>query len=328
MNRRKLFKLMPGAAAVLATGPAAWAQAADYPSKPVKVVVGVNAGGAADYFARIFAQKMTQATGQSFFVDNRPGAGGTLAADYVAKSAADGYTLLITAPTVMIVAPYLYKQLNFVPERDFAPIALLAGGPVVLVVNAQVPARSVAELIALAKQKPGELSFGSGGQGTNSHLSGELFASMTGTRLTHVPYKGDGQALTDLLGGQVQMMFTGYNLVEPHVKSGKLRLLGVTGDTRLAPLPDVPTVAEAGVKGFHSTGWIGLYAPRHAPAQAIQRLNAEWQKARRQPDVHAKFEAMGMGALSSDTPGQFAAFQKSEAARWSKIILDAGVKPE
>jgi tripartite-type tricarboxylate transporter receptor subunit TctC len=309
-------------------GMQAWAQSPAYPAKAVKVMVGVNAGGAADYFARVFAQKMTEATGQSFFVDNKPGAGGTLAADFVAKSPADGYTLLVTAPTVMIVAPYLYKQLNFVPERDFAPIALLGGGPVVMVVNAQVPARTVGEFIALAKQKPGELSFGSGGQGTNSHLTGELFATMTDSKFVHVPYKGEGQALTDLLGGQVQLMFTAYNLVEPHVKSGKLRILGVTGSTRFPPLPDMPTVAESGVKGFLSTGWIGLYAPRNTPAPVIERLSAEWNRARKQPDVNAKFEAMGMNLLAFDTPLEFATFQKSETSRWTQIIKNAGVKPE
>lgn len=331
MIRRDSIKrlvALTAAAFTAALGASAQAQAPAYPSKPVKVMVGVAAGGAADYFGRIFAQKMTESMGQSFFVDNKPGAGGTLAADAVAKSPADGYTLLVTAPTVMIVAPYLYKQLGFVPSRDFVPIALLGGGPLVLVVNSAVPARNVAELIALARSKSGQLAFGSGGQGTAAHLTAELFANMAGVKLVHVPYKGDGQAVTDLLGGQVQMMFTVLNLVEPHIKSGRLRILGVTSKSRFAPTPDVPTIHESGLKDFEAAGWIGVFAPTNTPAPVIQRISTEWQKARRQPDVTAKFDPLGWNTISFNTTEEFGAFIKTETVRWGKVIQDAGVKPE
>lgn len=328
MHRRQLL-LGAAGSAVLAAHPSTVAQpATSYPIKPVKVLVGVSAGGAADYMARIFTQKLSESMGQSFIVDNKPGAGGTLAADVVARSPADGYTLLVSAPTVMIVAPYLYKHLSFSPARDFIPISLLGGGPVVLVAHASVPARTVPELIELAKREPDKIAFGSGGKGTNSHLTGELFSSMAGVKLLHVPYKGDGQAVTDLMGGQVQIMFTGYNLVEPHVKSGLLKVLGVTSTSRIAALPDIPTVAEYGLKDFQAMGWLGVYAPKGTPAHVVQRLNAEWQKARMQPDVVNKFRTLGMDMLSTKTPEEFVAFQRTDAVRWAKVINDAGVKPD
>ena len=301
-----------------------------YPAKPVRILVGVNAGGAADLFARTFAQKVGEATGGSFVVDNKPGAGGTLAADAAAKAAADGYTLLAAAPTAMIVAPWLYKQLGYAPATDFTPVTVLAGGPLVLVVNAELAAANVAQLVALARARPGELAFGSGGQGSAGHLTTEMLASMAGFKAVHVPYKGEGQAINDLLGGQVKLMFTGYNLVEPHVKSGRLRVLAISSKTRLPSLPNVPTVQESlpALAGFESLGWIGLFAPARTPPEVTHWLAAKWRDVRQQPDIVARFEAMGMGMLVTPTPEDFAALLKSETTRWQKLIASAGVKPE
>ena len=327
MKRRQTLKVLASAVPPLSLG--GWASAQpDYPAKPVRLLVGVAPGGAADVFARLYAQKVGEALQRSFVVENRAGAGGTLAADVVAKAAADGYTLLVSAPTVMVVAPYLYKKLPFDPTRDFEPVALLSGGPLVLVVHASVPANNVAELLALAKGKPGQLAFGSGGQGTASHLTAEMFASATGIQLLHSPYKGDGQAVTDLVGGQVQMMFTALSLVDPQIKAGRLKLLAVTSKIRLPSIPQVPTVDESGVQGFESLGWIGLFAPAKTPAAIVQKLALAWNKVRQQPDVEAHFSAMGMGLLRFNSPQEFANFQRSEVGRWSQVIKAAGVQPE
>ena len=327
MKRRQTLKLLASAVPPLSLG--GWASAqTDYPAKPVRLLVGVAPGGAADVFARLYARIVGEALQRSFVVENRAGAGGTLAADVVAKAAADGYTLLVSAPTVMVVAPYLYKKLPFDPTRDFEPVALLSGGPLVLVVHASVPANNVAELLALAKGKPGQLAFGSGGQGTASHLTAEMFASATGIQLLHSPYKGDGQAVTDLVGGQVQMMFTALSLVDPQIKAGRLKLLAVTSKIRLPSIPQVPTVDESGVQGFESLGWIGLFAPAKTPAAIVQKLALAWNKVRQQPDVEAHFSAMGMGLLRFNSPQEFANFQRSEVGRWSQVIKAAGVQPE
>ena len=327
MNRRQTFKLLATAAPALAWGVGAWAQPT-YPAKPVRILVGVAPGGAADVFGRLCAQKLGDALQQSFFVENKAGAGGTLAADAAAKAAADGYTLLVSAPTVMVVAPFLYKNLPFDPARDFEPVVLLGGGPLVLVVHASVPASNVAELVALAKTKPDQIAFASGGQGTASHLTGEMFANAAGIKLLHSPYKGDGQGLTDVVGGQVQMMFTALNLADAQIKAGRLKLLAVTSKTRLASISNVPTVDESGLRGFESLGWIGLFAPAKTPAAIVQKLAAEWQKVRRQPDVSARFDAMGMGVINFNSSQEFAAFQRSEVNRWAQVIKAAGVQPE
>lgn len=327
MNRRHTFKLLAAAAPALAWGSSTWAQA-DYPSKPVRVLVGVAPGGAADVLGRLCAQKLGDAWQRSFFVENKPGAGGTLAADAAAKSPPDGYTLLVSAPTVMVVAPFLYKNLPFDPARDFEPVAVLGGGPLVLVVHSGVQANNVAELVALAKAKPDQIAFASGGQGTASHLTAEMFANAAGVKMLHSPYKGDGQGLTDVVGGQVQIMFTALNLADAQIKAGRLKLLAVTSKTRLASVPHVPTLDESGLRGFESLGWIGLFAPARTPAAIVQKLAAEWQKVRRQPDVSARFDAMGMGVINFNSPQEFAAFQRSEVNRWAQVIKAAGVQPE
>lgn len=326
--RRAVFSLLAMATSGWLAAPA-WAQGG-YPAKPVRILVGVNAGGAADFFARTFAQKVGEATGASFVIENKAGAGGTMAADAAAKAPADGYTIVAAAPTAMIVAPYLYKQLGYSPATDFVPITVLGGGPLVLVVHADLPARSVAELLSLAKSKPSELPFGSGGLGSAGHLTTEMLASMAGINLVHVPYKGEGQAINDLLGGQVKMMFTAYSLVEQHVRSGRLRVLAISSKTRLPSLPDLPTVQEStpSLASFESLGWIGLFAPAKTPPEIVNWLAAKWRDARRQPDVGARFEAMGMGVVVTPTPDDFAALMRTETARWPRVIVSAGVKPE
>jgi tripartite-type tricarboxylate transporter receptor subunit TctC len=276
----------------------------------------------------MFAQKVGEALGQNIIVDNKPGASGTLAADTAAKSPADGLTLLASSPTVMIVAPHLYKSLPFHPGKDFDPVVLLGGGPLVLVVHADTPARTVQDLVALGKAKPGQIAFGSGGLGTASHLSSAMFAHQAGVQLLHSPYKGEGQAINDLLGGQVQMMLTAYNLVEPHVKSGRLRLLGVSSKTRMAALPQAPTLDESGLRGYESLGWIGIYAPAKTPMAVRERIAAEWRKARATPEIASKFDSTGMGYIPSGTPEEFAAFQLAETTRWAKVIKDANIQPE
>lgn len=313
----------------LAAAGAASAQS-DYPARPVRILVGVNAGGAADVMARTFAQHVGEAMKANFVVDNKPGAGGTVAADAAAKAAPDGYTLVAAAPTAMIVAPHLYRKLGYDPATDFAPIAVLGGGPLVLVASAGAPVRSVADVIALAKSRPGQVVYGSGGQGSAGHLTMEMFASSAGLQLVHVPYKGDGQAANDLLGGQFQIMFTAYRLVEPHVKSGKLRLLAVSSGTRPKHMPDVPTVAESdpSLAGFESLGWIGLFAPARTPPAIAKRLSDAWVAVRRMPDVARRFENFGMDFVTTASPEDFARFMQAERSRWAKVIAAAGVKPD
>ncbi|WP_028605427.1 Bug family tripartite tricarboxylate transporter substrate binding protein [Ottowia thiooxydans] len=324
MNRRKYLL---GLCAPLLLPVLASAQQ-PYPQKPIRVVVGVAPGGAGDILGRLFAQRLSEG-GQSLFVENKPGAAGTLAADFVAKAAPDGYTLLVAAPATMVVAPFLFKKLSFDPSRDFEPIGLLGGGPLVLVVPSELPVKSVTDLAALIQKAPaGSVAFGSGGQGTASHLTAEAWARAQGAKLIHSPYKGDGQALMDVLGGQVQFMFTGLNLVEPHIKSGRLRVLGVTSKSRLSAIPQIPTLDESGFKGFESLGWLGVYAPAKTPASIIQKLASDWETARKTPAVAGVLNAAGMGALTLKTPAEFASFQRSEITRWAAVIKAAGIEPE
>ena len=327
MDRRKALAGIAALAGTAAISLPSVAQAV-YPNKPIRIFVGVAPGGAADAMARLFAQRVGEAMGATFIVDNKAGASGTIAAESAAKSAPDGYTLLATSPTVTIVSPHLYKQLGFNPQRDLEPVVLLGGGPLGVLVHADVPAKTLQELIALAKTKPRQIAFGSGGQGTASHLSAEMLANQAGIELLHSPYKGEGQALTDLLGGQIQLQITALNLADPHIKSGKLRLLAVTSKVRLPSYPHVPTVDESGLRGYESLGWIGIFAPANTPPAITQRLAAEWRKARALPEVAKYFEASGMAYIPSGTPEDFVAFQKAEMIRWASVIQKAGLKPE
>lgn len=321
-SRRAL--LLAGVAAALAA-PVPLALAQEYPARPVKLVVAYPPGGAVDQVARLLAEKLSASLGQPVVVDNRAGAGGLVGSDAVAKGANDGYTLLLGTVSSHAIAPAVYRKMPYDPVTDFAPVSLVALTPYIITVNPAVAARTLPELIALAKAKPDALNFGSSGTGTTPHLAGELFNTMAGTRIAHIPYKGSAPMLTDLLGGQVQVAFD--NTVIPSIKGGKLRGLAVTGPARLSAVPDIPTAAEAGLPGYEAVGWMGLYAPKGTPAPIVNRLAAETAKAMAAPDVQEKLSAMGFQP-KTDSPGQFDAYLRAETAKWAKVARDANVQPE
>jgi tripartite-type tricarboxylate transporter receptor subunit TctC len=298
---------------------------APYPNRPVRIVVPFAAGGTTDILARALAQKLTEALGQSFIVDNRPGAGGNIGAELVAKSAPDGYTLLMGTVGTHAINPSLYKVMPYDHVKDFAPVVLVAGVPNVLEVNPSVPVQTVAELIAYAKANPNKLNFASSGSGTSIHLSAELFKSMTGVQMQHVPYKGSAPALQDLVGGQVQLMFDNLPSSLALIKAGKLRPLAVTSTTRAAVLPDVPTVAEAGVPGFEASSWFGLLAPAGTPPAIIAKLNAEANRWLSSPDAKEKLLAQGANAAGG-SPEDFARHIAAETIKWAKVVKDSGAK--
>jgi tripartite-type tricarboxylate transporter receptor subunit TctC len=294
-----------------------------YPSRPVRIVVPLSPGGFADTPARMLAPRLSEQFGRQFFVENKPGAGGTIGWDFAAKSAPDGHTLVITGTTHLITA-HLYKNLAYDVFRDFTHIAMLASGPYVLVVNPQkVAAGSVRELIALAKSKPGDIDFASSGNGSSQHLVGALFNTMTGTQLNHVPYKGSGPAMQDLLGGQVGVSFAGVPNVLAHVKSGRLKALGVTTATRWSELPNVPTLAEAGIPGYEANLWLSISGPANMPPELVQRLNAEIAKALRDPELQASFRAGGVDATIL-SPQELLALTRAEYEKWGRVVRDTG----
>jgi len=297
--------------------------AENYPSLSPKIVVPFPAGGSNDIIARILAQKLSERTGQQFFVENRGCAGGNIGADAVAKSAADGYTLLVTAPPPLTTNAALYKSLPFNPETDFAPVALLATVPIVLMVHPSVPAKNVQELVALAKAKSGTLNFGSSGIGTTNHLAGELLKRMTGIDIVHVPYKGAAPAMNDLIAGHIPILFDNMPAVLPQVQGGSVRAIAVAGATRASALPDVPTVAEQGVTGFEAFSWFGLVAPAKTPAPVLATLQAEVETILKMPDVEKRFGELGAepGALNGAAFGKFLA---EDTAKWTKIIQASG----
>jgi tripartite-type tricarboxylate transporter receptor subunit TctC len=301
------------------------AQTAKYPDKPVKMMVGFSAGGGTDVVARILAQKVSETIGQTVFVENRPGASGLLAVEAVAKSAPDGYTLLMGTQTTYAVAPTLYRKTSLDPARDFAGIAMTAVSPLVLVVHPSVPAHSVKDVIAMAKAKPGTVNYGSGGLGTTPHMTGELFQSVAGIKMAHVAYRGEAPAINDLLGGQIPLMFANLSAVIGNVRAGHLRALAVTSTQRALAAPDIPTVAESGLKGFETSTWFALVAPAGTPRDVLARLNAEVKRALAQPDVKQRFADLGMTAEDS-TPDGLDAYIKSEIAKWTKVIKDADIK--
>jgi tripartite-type tricarboxylate transporter receptor subunit TctC len=294
-----------------------------YPSKPVRIVVPLSPGGFADTPARMLAPRLSEQFGRQFFVENKPGAGGTIGWDFAAKSAPDGHTLVITGTTHLITA-HLYKNLAYDVFKDFTHIAMLASGPYVLVVNPQkVPAGSVKELIAMAKAKPGDIDFASSGNGSSQHLVGALFNSMTGTQLNHVPYKGSGPAMQDLLGGQVGVSFAGVPNVLSHVRSGRLKALGVTTEKRWSELPNVPTLAEAGIPGYEANLWLSISGPANMPAEIVQRLNAEIAKALRDPELQANFRSGGVDATAM-TPQNLLALTRAEYEKWGRVVRETG----
>jgi len=301
------------------------AQAA-YPDHPIKVVNGFAAGGGSDILLRTIIPAISENLGQQIIVEYRTGAGGNLAMEAVAKAAPDGYTLLMGTPG-LATNPSLYANLPFDPHKAFAPISLVGTVPNVLVVTPELPAKSVRELVALAKRTPGKLNYASPGVGTSLHLAGELFKLDTGTDIVHVAYKGGSQAQTDVKGGQVQMMFNVLPSALPQIQAGKLRALAVTSTTRAASLPDVPTMVEAGVPGYSAITWNGLLAPAGTPPEVIARLNDAIVKAMRSPDMKALLTKIGQDPAWS-TPEEFASFLRDETAKWTKVIKATGIQPQ
>ena len=293
-----------------------------WPSRPIRMVVPLSPGGFADVPGRILAARLSSSLGYNVFVENRPGAGGTIGADFVAKSAPDGYTLLFTG-TPHVISAWVYKKLPYDPLKDFEPVALVASGPYVLVVNPQLPVHSIRELIAAAKAQPGKIDYASSGNGSAQHLVSALFASMAGIELNHVPYKGSGPAMQDLLGGQVKVSFAGIPNVLPHVKAGRLRALAVSTPQRSPDLPDVPTAAEAGVPGYQATLWLNLAAPAGTPGEIVQRLYAETAKALQDAELQQSFRAAGVEA-SPMSPQELAGFMRAEYEKWGKVVRDTG----
>lgn len=311
--------------AVMGTSvPMAWAQ--DYPNKPLRIVVPFPPGGSNDVLGRVLGQKISEAMGQPVLVDNKAGAAGNIGTDFVAKAPADGYTMLVASNTGLAINPVLYPKLPFDAIKDFEPITLLGGLPIVLVINANVKASSVTELIALAKKDPNKITYASAGAGTPQHMSAELFKSMTGTKITQVPYKGSGPALIDVIAGTVDIMFCPINSALPHIRSGKLRALGVATAKKVTLLPEVPTVAET-VPGYVSDIWIGMMAPAKTPAPVIAKLNTELRKALSLPDVKDKLAEQGIEATSS-TPAELANLIAADQKRWAVVIKGAGIQPD
>jgi tripartite-type tricarboxylate transporter receptor subunit TctC len=297
-------------------------QAQSYPSKPVRVVVPYPPGGPTDIVARVLFQQVAESTGQQFLIDNRAGAGGNIGAEVVAKAPADGYTLLI-GTTAHAINMSLFKSLNYDVQKDLAPVSLLTQGPLVLVTHPQFPANSVKELIDLAKAKPGSLNFASSGNGQSTHLSAELFNSMAGTKMVHVPYKGSAPALSDLMTGQVGIMFDTTLSAMPFVRAGKLKALGVTSPQRTPAAPDVPTIAESGLPGYEVFAWNGVLVPAGTPKAIIAQLNEEIRKAMQLPQVREKFSAQGFAA-SWNTPDQFGVFVRNEVDKWARTVKASG----
>jgi tripartite-type tricarboxylate transporter receptor subunit TctC len=298
-----------------------------YPSRPVALVVTVPPGGAADFVGRLIGGKLADALGQPVVISNRAGAGGTVAAAAVAKSDPDGYTLLLNTIATHGIGPHIYANLPYDPARDFSPVVLIAKLPLIMAVNAEVPAQSVEQVIALAKARPGELSFCSAGSGGAPHLAGELFQSLTATQLLHVPYRGSGPAVVDLVAGRITMMFDAAPSLLPFIMAGKLRALAAASPQRHRLLPDVPSFAELGYPAMDIALWYGVVAPAGTPGEILSRLNVELVKILDMPDVRKSLTEQGAD-VQGGTAGDFAAFMRAESARWSAVVKQAGIKPE
>jgi len=308
--------LLALAAFSAALGAATVNAVAAYPDRPVRMIVPYPPGGGNDTLARLFGMKLTEAWGQQVVVDNRPGAGTIIGTQIAARAVPDGYTLLLSSIATHAIAPNLYAKPGYDPVKDFSPVTLPA-----------VPAKSLKELIALAKARPGELKFASGGLATPPHMAGEIFASMTGIRLIHVPYKGGGPAIVGLIGGEATMMFDTAASILPHVQSGKLRALAIARSARLAEYPNLPTFTEAGVAGYEVNAWYSVHAPAGVPKDVIAKVNRDLVRALKQPDIQERLKVLGSEGVG-DTPEHFAAFVRSESAKYAKAIREAGVKVE
>ena len=318
-----LFFLIPHPSSLI---PMAAAIAADYPARPVRFLVPNPPGGGTDLVARIAAQKVSERWGTNLVVDNRPGAGGIIAVEVAAKSAPDGYTLLMAHFPLAITVSLV--KVSFDPLRDFAPVTQLATTQNVLAINPAVAAKSVKEFIALAKEKPGELRYASGGNGTSMHVSAELFALMAGVRLAHIPYKGAAPALVDLISGQVQASFLSVPAAVPHIKAGRIRALAVTGPRRSPLVSDLPTLSEAGLSGYGSEQWYGVLVPRRTPRAIVEQLNRDFAWALGQPDARARLQGSGYEVASDTTADGFGRFLKSEIAKWAEVVKKAGIKAQ
>jgi tripartite-type tricarboxylate transporter receptor subunit TctC len=321
IERRQLLQLAAGAIALPVLSRAAHAQS--YPTKPVRIVVGFAAGGVTDIVARLIGQWLSERLGQQFIIDNRPGAGSNLATESVVRSAPDGYTLLLVGPAAAINAT-LYQKLSFNFSRDIAPIATIYNAPLVMEVNPSLPFKTVPEFIAYAKANPGKINFASSGSGTSSHVTGELFKTMAGVTMQHVPYRGAAPALTDLLGGQVQVMFDNVSSSIEHIREGRLRALAVTTTIRWDRIPDVPTVAES-VPGFEASGWQGIVAPKNTSVEIIDRLNREINVGLADAAMKARIADLGSTVFAS-SPAAFARFIADETEKWGKVIRAANIK--
>lgn len=319
INRRQILTLTAMTLAV-----PTWAQTG-YPSKPITMLVPFPAGGTTDILGRLVGRHLATRLGGTVVVENKPGAGGAVGSALVAKAAGDGHTLLMGTIGTHAINQYLYKKLAYDPFKDFAPISLVAMVPNVLVVNASSPIKTVKDLIAAAKANPGKLSYASAGNGTSIHLCGAMFEQMAQVSMAHVPYRGSAPAITDLLGGQTTCMFDNLPSAMPHIKSGALRAVAVTTAKRSAALPDVPTIAEAGVAGYDASSWFGIWAPASTSASLVSRLNEEIRQILAQPDVRQTLKEQGAEA-APDSPSQFAAFIQAEAAKWAKVVKTANVQ--
>ena len=313
------------ALAIAATIGAPPCKADDYPSRPVRIIVPFGAGGPTDVYTRAIAEELRKALHQTFVMENKPGAGTTIGTDYVAKAAPDGYTLLMVSGT-QTVNETLYTKKPYHLMHDLVPIAPLIDSDLVLVVHPSVPAKSVKELLALARAKPGTLNFGSSGPGSNYHMAAELLKHLTGINIVHVPYKGSTGMRTDILSGQIQMLFDSVPTMAPLIKAGKVRALGTSGTARSAILPDVPTIAEAGVPGFQATLWVGFMAPAGTPQPIVDKLNAEITKIVSRPDIKAAWEKQGAEPVTMTQP-QFKAFMDAQIAKWADLIKANDIKP-
>ncbi|HEV7822747.1 MAG TPA: tripartite tricarboxylate transporter substrate binding protein, partial [Burkholderiales bacterium] len=300
------------------------ASAQTYPNKPIRLVLPYPPGGGTDVIARPLAQKLTENLGQQVIVDNRGGANGNIGMEFVAKSPADGYTLLFALTAQYAINPSLYPKLSYDPLKDYAPISLLANAPYLLVVHPSVPAKSTAELTALMKARPGQLAYSSSGNGSGAHLAGEMLRSLARVQMTHVPYKGAGPAMPDLIAGQVQLSFVTYTAAGPHIKTGRLRALGVTTAKRSPTLPDLPAIAET-VTGYDSAVWYGFAAPAGTLAEIVNKLNAEVLRVLAAPDFRSRITLEAVAPIGT-SPDEFGSFMKSEIVRWAKVVRDSGAK--
>lgn len=306
---------------------AALAQAQTWPSRSLRLVIPFAPGGGADIAGRLIGQELSEVLKQPVVIENRTGAGGTIAPNNVAKSPPDGYSMVLGHLGGIAIAPHLYKDLPFDPINDLAPVTLVVNGLSVLVVNPDLPVKTVGELVAYAKANPDKLSFASAGSGTDTHLAGELFKSMTGTSMVHVPYRGGAPAIVDLIAGRVQLTFGSVATTIPHIQTGKLRAVAMTATTRFEGLPNVPTIAESGVPGYAVNNWYGIFLPANSPQDIIQRLNAETIKILQKPEIRAKLIAAGLEPMWN-TPAEFAGYVRAETAKWRKIVVDSGAKPD